>query len=296
MKKQAFTLIVIAGLLWGTSGIFVKNLSPFGFTSLQMTSVRGVIAFISLSIFALIVNKKAFKIKLSHLPVYAVIGSCLYATAALYYSSIQLTSISTAVVLMYTAPIYVTAFSALFLKEKLTLPKAGAIGLMLVGCAFVSGIVGGLKLDTVGVILGALSGVSYAIYNIVLKILLSKGDDATTVSLYGFLFMALISIPLAEPATMLPKIAQDPPLIIPLLLGLGIITFVVPYFLYNLSMRSLSAGTVSSLGVIEPMSATIYSIIFFKEIPDIFGIIGIVMVIAAVILIGIIEDKTPSEK
>lgn len=296
MKKQAFTLIVIAGLLWGTSGIFVKNLSPFGFTSLQMTSVRGVIAFISLSIFALIVNKKAFKIKLSHLPVYAVIGSCLYATAALYYSSIQLTSISTAVVLMYTAPIYVTAFSALFLKEKLTLPKAGAIGLMLVGCAFVSGIVGGLKLDTMGVILGALSGVSYAIYNIVLKILLSKGDDATTVSLYGFLFMALISIPLAEPATMIPKIAQDPPLIIPLLLGLGIITFVVPYFLYNLSMRSLSAGTVSSLGVIEPMSATIYSIIFFKEIPDIFGIIGIVMVIAAVILIGIIEDKTPSEK
>jgi len=291
MKKQAFMLIVIAGLLWGTSGIFVKFLSPYGFSSLQMTAVRGIISFIGLSLFTLIVNKKAFIIKPSRLIVYAVIGFCLYATAALYYTSIQLTNISTAVVLMYTAPIYVTAFSTLFLKEKLSLPKAGAIALMLIGCALVSGVVGGLKLDVTGVLLGALSGVNYDVYNIILKILLSKGDDALTVSLYGFLFMALIAIPLAEPASMIPLISRDPVVIIPLLVGLGVFTYVIPYFLYNLSMRSLSAGTVSALGVMEPMSATLYSIIFFKEIPDMFAIIGIVLVIAAVILIGIIEDK-----
>ncbi len=192
---------------------------------------------------------------------------------------------------MYTAPIYVTIFSTLFLKEKITFSKAGAIGLMLVGCAFVSGIVGGLKFDTIGVLIGALSGITYAAYNIILKILLSKGDDATSVTLYGFLFMAIIAILPAKPAVMISTIAEDPAVTIPLLLGLGIFTYVVPYFLYNLSMRSLSAGTVSSLGVMEPMAATVYGIIIFKESPDAFGITGIVMVLVAVILIGVIEDR-----
>ena len=39
MKTKAFIFIIVAGILWGTSGIFVNYLAPYGFTSMQMTSM-----------------------------------------------------------------------------------------------------------------------------------------------------------------------------------------------------------------------------------------------------------------
>ncbi|MBR5505295.1 MAG: hypothetical protein IKV73_03205 [Clostridia bacterium] len=44
MKKQAFIFIILAGLLWGTSGIFVHYLAPFGFSSLQLVFFRTVVS------------------------------------------------------------------------------------------------------------------------------------------------------------------------------------------------------------------------------------------------------------
>lgn len=290
MKSKAFIFIIISGLFWGSSGVFVNLLSPYGFTPLQMTFVRGFIAFTGLAVYALIFDRSMFVIKPSRIFAYAIVGVLLFSTAALYYSSIRMTSIPTAVVLMYTSPIYVTAFSALFLGERLTLPKAGAITLMLVGSALVSGIVGGFKLDLMGLFFGLLSGVTYAAYNVVAKILFSKGDNPKSVSLYSFLFMALTASFFSEPAALVGRIAQKPSATLPLLIGLGVCTYVVPFFLYNLSLKTLSAGTASALGVIEPMAATIYSIVIFGDIPDIYSIIGIVMVLAAVVLIGVIEN------
>ena len=296
MKSKAFLFIILSGLLWGSSGVFVKFLSPYGFTPLQMTFVRGFIAFVGLSLYALIFDRSMFVIKPKRIFAYAAVGVLLFSTAVLYYTAIGMTSIPTAVVLMYTSPIYVTAFSALFLGEKLTLPKAGAIGLMLVGSALVSGIVGNFSADLLGIIIGLLSGVIYAAYNIVAKILFSKGDNPKSVSLYSFLFMALTASFFSQPAALADRIAQKPTATLPLLIGLGVCTYVLPFFLYNISLKTLSAGTASALGVIEPMAATVYSIVIFRDIPDVYSIIGIVMVLAAVVLIGVIENRHMSEK
>ena len=46
MKKRAFTFVILASILWGTSGLFVYALSPLGFTSAQMTFARGSVSFL----------------------------------------------------------------------------------------------------------------------------------------------------------------------------------------------------------------------------------------------------------
>ena len=104
MKIRAFIFIIIASVLWGTSGIFVNNLSPYGFTSLQMTAVRATVSFLFLLIFVLIKDRKLFRTKPIDLLIFALGGLGLFGTSSCYYASMQLTSISTAVVLMYTAP------------------------------------------------------------------------------------------------------------------------------------------------------------------------------------------------
>ena len=291
MKKAAILYIVLAGVLWGTSGIFVHYLSPYGFTSFQMTAVRAIVSFLCILVYALVKDRRLLRAKPLDLLISLGIGTSLFFTASCYYLSMQMTSVSTAVVLMYMSPIYVTIFAVLFLKERLTLKKLVAVLGMLVGCALVSGIVGGFSFDTAGLLIGIFSGVAYASYNILTKISVERRVDPITVTLYGFLFMSLISVFFFEPAKLLGAISVSPAVSIPLLLGLGIFTFVVPYFLYTLAMKHLAAGTASALAVVEPMAATLFSIVLFGERPDLFSIIGTLLILGAIFMIGKAEKE-----
>lgn len=282
--KKSFITIIIAGLLWGTSGLFVHYLAPYGFTTGQMTAVRGLVAVLVMVSYTVITERSAFRARPLDFLVYIGCGLMLYSTAVLYYNSIQLTSVATAAILMYTAPIFVTVYSVSLLGEKMTGLKLASIVMMLVGCALVSGIVGGFKADLVGILFGLGSGVCYAAYNIISKIGMKRGCSAKSTSVYGFIFMALAALPASDPVGIVER-ATDP-LAWVLLLSLGAVTFVVPYFLYNTALKRLDAGTASTLGVIEPMSATVYAMIFLGQIPDVFAAFGIVLILAAVVLLG----------
>lgn len=286
MKKRAMIYIILAGVLWGTSGIFVHYLSPYGFTSNQMTAMRATVSFLCILIYALIKDRSLFCIKPSQLLLFAGIGISLFFTGSCYFASMQLTSVSTAVVLMYAAPIYVMIFSVLFLKEKLTAVKLISVACMLVGCCLVSGIVGGFAFDARGLLLGLFSGISYAAYNVLTKICVQKRIKPITVTLYGFLFMAVIALSVMEPTSMLENIAAAPSVTLPMLIALGICTFVLPYLLYTLAMKELTASTASALAIVEPMAATLFSVALFGERLTLLSTAGILLILGAIVMIG----------
>ena len=79
------------------------------------------------------------------------------------------------------------------------------------------------------------------------------------------------------------------------MIGIGIFTFVLPYFFYTLSMRDLPAGTASALSIIEPLAATLFSAIIFGELPGIISAIGILLIIIATVLLGKSENNSSSD-
>ena len=113
-----------------------------------------------MALYIFIHNKNLFKVSLKELLLFAGSGISFFLTATCYFYSMQATSISTAVVLMYTAPIFVMIYSVMFLNEKLTPVKTAAVLIMLVGCGLVSGIIGGLRFDGVGTLVGYMSGLA----------------------------------------------------------------------------------------------------------------------------------------
>lgn len=290
MKTKSIIYVIVAGVLWGTSGIFVHYLAPFGFTSLQMTATRAAVSFLGILGYVLIAKRELLRVKFGELPLLLGIGASLFGTGGCYFLSMQMTSVSTAVVLMYMAPIYVLIFSVLFFGEKLTKGKLVSVVLMLMGCCLVSGIVGGLKFDATGILLGFASGISYGAYNILTKIAMRRGMAPVSVTLYAFATMTAISLFVSEPARYAESVLREPVATIPLLLALGVCTFIVPYFLYTLAMKELPAGTVSSLGIVEPMSATLFSVALFGETLDVFSALGIALIIFAVFLLGRSEE------
>ena len=286
MKKKAFIYIVLAGLLWGTSGIFVHLLAPYGFSSLQMTSVRGTVSFAVIAICAAIKDRKLFRIRPLDFVICIAVGAMLYLASACYYSSIQMTSVSTAVMLMYTAPVFVAAASVLMFGEKMTRTKVAAIAVMLVGCCLVSGVMSGFKVNLWGVLLGLAAGISYGSYNLFSKLAMRRGVAPLTVTVYGFLFMMLISFCVTSPVDTVSVAAKAPLETVPLLVGLGVCTFVIPYTLYTVGLRDMPAGTASALSIVEPMSATVYSIAFLSEPMTVYSAVGIVLVVGSVLMLS----------
>ena len=285
MKRRALLHIILASVLWGTSGLFVHFLAPYGLTSLQMACIRGTVAAVCMTGYMFLCHRDLMKVSRKQLIFAAASGCFTFLSAASYYASMQASSVSTAVILMYTAPIFVMLYSVLFLGETLTGRKALSVAMMLVGCALVSGIVGGMKFSLLGIALGLFSGIAYSGYNIVTKLQMRTGCSPMTASMYSFIFMSLFSMLCSQPLGIVQAAIQTPASI-PLMLGCGICTFVLPYFFFTSSLQVLPAGTAAALGIIEPLAATIFSVLFLGEKLTVYSVCGILIIAAAVYMLS----------
>ncbi len=286
MKKSALIYVLMAGMLWGSSGIFSNVLSPYGFSPVQLTATRGIVSGIAIALYALIFNRKLYKVTWKQFLLHAVAGVAVFCTATFYYTAIRTSSVSTAAVLMYTSPAFVMAYSVLFLGEKLTKKKLFCLIAMLAGCMLVSGIVSGLTFSFWGIVWGLGSGLLYSIYCILSKVEAMHGYSTLTATLYHFMVMGLVGVFFLDLPTYTDVVAKMPPVMLPLLVAMGLCTCVIPYFLFSLSLKSAPVGLASALGISEPVAATLYSVIFFKEQLSVPMIIGIILVLGSCILIS----------
>ncbi len=291
MKTRSFVLVVLAGLLWGFSGIFPPLLAERGFTSLQMTAVRGIFSFGCVAVYALVKSPNLFRIRGRALLLCVLAGVSVFGSGFFYFSAIPFIGAPTAVVLMYTAPIYVSLYSAVFFREGFSRGKVLAILLMLLGGAFVSGVFGGFQLHFGGILLGLASGIGYGSYNIVTKIAIRRGVPPLQITLYAFLSMGILALALCRPWEMAEPIANAPVPSVLLLVGLGAVTCAIPYLLYTVGMKGISAATASALSITEPMATTVYSMLIFHTMPDTYSAIGVALILAAVLWLGLCERK-----
>ena len=150
-------LIIIAGLFWGSMGIFVRHLNDLGFTSIQVACLRLTTAGLIFALVLLIKDRKGFKINAKDIPLFLALGlvSILFFTCC-YFTAIRLMTMSTAAILLYTSPIWVMVLAIIFLKEKFSVQKLIALVLAFAGCVLVSGFGG--KVTVVGILVGLGSG------------------------------------------------------------------------------------------------------------------------------------------
>ena len=286
MKKTAFLLVIFSAILWGSSCLFVSWLTPYGISGMGITTIRAIVSVLFIGLFMLVKDRSALKVAPKKLLLLALCGLALLGSSASYFTSIGLTSVATAVVLMYTAPVFVMLFSVAFLGEKMSVVKAISVLLMLGGCVFVSGIIGDASFHLGGILLGLLAGVSFAAYNIFAKIVMKKEIGTLTANFYTFLFMSLFGLVLCNPTHTFGIVGQNPMPMIPLLLLTGIVTGAVPYLMYAAALKHVPAGIAASLSVIEPMASVILGFILLDQKITLLTVLGVVMIIVAVFLLA----------
>lgn len=294
MEKHSVTgdiLIIIAGLFWGSMGIFVRHLNGLGFTSVQVACLRLVTAGILFAVILLIKDPKGFKIKVKDIPLFLALGivSILFFTCC-YFTAIRLMTMSTAAILLYTSPIWVMILAVIFLKEKLTARKVIALILAFAGCVLVSGFGG--KVTLPGILVGLGSGLGYGLYSIFGSFALRKYSPFT-VTCYTFLIAGLGSIAVSDPADLFSKIASaDNRLALAgFVLLTAVVTAVIPFLFYTLGLNRTTAGRAAVLATVEPAAATLFGVFVMNERIGIASAVGILLVFAAIIVLSIKQKK-----
>lgn len=280
-------LIILAGCFWGSMGIFVRRLTEYGFSSVQIVAIRVTLAALFFCVLLLIKDRSGFRISLKDLPLFLGLGfgSILFFTVC-YFTAINMMSLSTAAILLYTSPIWIMLMSVLFFREKLTGKKLLALGLAFAGCVLVSGISGeGITLT--GLLVGLGSGIGYGLYSILGTVALRKYSPYT-VTAYTFLFAAAGSWLICSPADMVSKFAAAESLPSLLLFcGLtALVTAVVPFLAYTLGLRTVEASRAGILATIEPLVATLVGILVFSEPLTLLSGLGILLILSAVVILN----------
>ena len=288
-KKLAVLSVLTAGILWGCIGIFVRHYTALGLSSMQTVSIRMTLAAVMFALFVLIYKPKLYKIRLKDL--WCFLGSGIVSVGLFtyfYFTSIELSSLSVAAVLLYTAPAFVMLFSLIFFKEKLTLPKVISLILAILGCAMTTGIIGGnLTVTLAGFLFGLGSGICYALYSIFSRFALDRGYEPFTITLYTFIFAAAVCLAFTDIPPVIDVVFADFGSVMYALL-FALLSCVLPYVFYTLGLKYIASSTASIIATIEPVVATVVGAVVFSEplaIP--FGYLGIAFVLMSVVLINI---------
>lgn len=293
MVKKSDIIILLAGVMWGVLGVFVKELRQCGFTSIQISALRWIFSAAVMVTAVIITDRKKLKIALKDIWIFAFTGIfSLLAMTAFYFMSMATTSIAVSDVLMYTAPIWVLVFSVIFFKERITIGKVISIILVFTGCVLVCGLIGSGKnaFDPLGIVWGLCSGIAYSLYSIVGKTALNKYNRMTIVA-YNFTFAAVGSLFIADIPQTFRMIAENLPSVKYILLT-AIIGTVLPFFLYTSGLEHTPASKASIMSSMEPISATVISIFAVKEKISVLQLIGIVLIISAILLLQLQKPET----
>ena len=285
MKKFAPILILIAGVLWGSMGLFVRTLNAQGLASMEIVGLRATVTVVALFLFLLLFDRKLFKICWKDLWCFLGTGICsIVFFNFCYFKAITPTSLSVAAILLYTAPAIVMVLSYFLFQEKLTKRKLLALVMTFVGCVLVTGILTETGNVTAGgILVGLGAGLGYALYSIFSRYALERGYTSLTITFYTFLIAAIGSFLFADMGKV-ARVAMNGGGNLFFCLAFGVLCTVVPYLTYTLGLQYVENGKASIIASVEPVMATLLGAVLFHEKLTVSGVLGIVLVLAALMI------------
>lgn len=294
--KNKYTFAVLgAGTLWGFMGFFRRTLDSMGVSATGCIAVRCLFAAAIFGIALLITDRKAFKLKLRDLWIFFGSGVLsLLVFGVCYFKAMDHMSLSTAAILLYTAPCFVIVLSALLFKEKLTCRKLLAMAIAFAGCCLVSGIgSGGDKLTPIGLALGLGAGFCYALFSIFSRFALNRGYSTFALNFYSCLFGGLGALILCG-GDFIPCVTGSVG-DLAFAAATGLATCFMPYLLYTYGLTGLENGKASIMASIEPVVATLVGIFIYNEGLTLMSACGILLVLSAIVLLNVKGKKESAQ-
>lgn len=286
MKRYIHYLYVILGAVcWGLIGLFNRILGELSVPVFQRVTIRNFGALVLLTLVFALTRREVFRVKARHLPLFLGSGLVsIFGLSLVYFQCQMECSLAVAGILLYLAPSFVVLMSAVLWKAPVTKRKVTALVLALVGCALVSGLLGGaLTVSPRGLLLGVASGFCYATYTVFAHYAL-KHYDSLTMTYWTFVVAGLASLLFWDTQTMTAVFASPDGLVGAL--GLIVVATVLPYLLYTKGLEGVESGKAAIIANVEPVVGALVGVFVFGETLSVWVVLGVVCVLCGVMLLA----------
>lgn len=297
-RRKGEFLALSGAVGFGLNGVVAKLLLTSGLSSLRLTQVRCGGAFVILGLYVFLRYRGRLRTTKAELPwliAYGLVG--FLAVQVLYFVAITRMHVSIALIIEFTAPIWIVIWLRYVLKKYVPPLMWVAIALAFGGLLLIAQIWRGQSLDSIGLTAALIDAIALAAY-FLLGERLTKSRDSISLSTFGFGFASLglaVAMPLwSYPVGVFTQSinlqgrfagANLPGwVLIAWIITMGTIA---PYLLVLNGIKLLSASTSSVLGMAEPIFAGIFAWWWLGEKWSAIQLIG-----GSIVILGIIiADK-----
>ncbi len=269
---MGYLKICLAAIIWGSLGIFVRAIN------LPITEIVFFrVIFAASAVFVVLVaQKRLFQLKLKgHRGLMMLRCGGLTINWLMFFCALKFTTIANAVLLTYTAPIFIVLLSPIFLKEKIELKTVFSLILSMIGITLI--IFPGLKIAAgthfFGMICALGSAITYALIVIANKYLLNEYTPASLVFYESFISFFIL-VPFMFVNFSGPTNGE-----LLILIIMGVVNTALAAFLYTSGLKQVKAQHAGVLAYLDPLTATVLAILFLSEIPTAYTIIGGVFIL-----------------
>ncbi len=271
-RAQAAILLILAAVLWSSGGLLIKLVD---WTPLAIAGARSAVA----GLFVALLLRGRLGVDFSRTQLVACLA---YAGAVIcFVTSTKLTTAANAILLQYTSPLYAALLAPRLLGEPTRRSDWFFIALALVGM----GLFFGDQLSPQGLggnLLALLSGLCVAVLALALR---RAGQASSSPIALGNFLAALVCLPfiLSAPWPGWQNLG--------IIVVLGVVQLGLPYYLYSLAVRRVSALEVTLIPVLEPILNPIWVALFLGEAPGWWSLVGGVVVLGAVTAWGLLRAR-----
>ncbi|MBR0258424.1 MAG: EamA family transporter [Synergistaceae bacterium] len=279
--------VFIAGLLWGTVGVFVKGLASLGADGALISFLRMSSALVIALAIGIFTHGRKIIIRDKKTMLYCFLLGiiCNGMFNISYTASIRLNGMGIACVLMYTAPVFTALGSWLIFRERFTSAKIFALAVNIAGCVLTvtGGDFSGGNVSLMGILAGIGSGFGYGMAAVIGRLAGEKAD-AITVSVYSYFAAALFLLVFMRPDI---SIAVKSPSV----MGLGFLYGLVPtafaYVVYYNGLKKIhDTSKVPVVASIEPVAAVLIGSLIYNEQIGAVNLVGVAVVLISIIIMA----------
>ena len=287
-ERTGTACILGAGILWGTVGLFVRQLNACGATPEVMSFLRMLMAGGIMTVFGLVRSGSGcFRIRKRTLAACALLGLVCHGIYNVLRSfAVLYAGVGVSTVLQNIAPVITLLCSSRLFGEQITAKKGIAVILCILGCAFTAanGSSNTASHLLPGVLFSLGAGACYGLTAIFSR-LADEGEDPVTVSIYSYFFAVLFLGIWMRPWQGLPTVSREM-MVWSLLYAL--IPTALAYLLYYHGVQLMhETSKVPVLASSETVMAVLIGRLAFREALGIVRFLGLALVLGAIILMNI---------
>ena len=311
---RGYFYIAAATFFWGFSAtmgraIFTGRLSGGGqvlraIDPLILAQSRSTIALLILTPILFLKNPSALRVRGSHLAQFFLLGILgLAASNYFYYLAIQKTTVATAIVLQYVAPVWVLLYMLARRLQRPTALRISGVVLAVAGCALAVGEVAaqrgfpwmtitGLRMNSIGLLATQLAAITFAFYNVYGQHLVGI-YQRWTVLVYSLLGAAVFWQLVNPPWKIVAQHYSSGQWLF--MLVFAITSMLVPFSLYFAGLQHLDPTRAIVTACLEPVWAILITAIVLGELVSPIQVLGIAVVLAATIVVQRPDRRAPAE-